>query len=145
MTTENKWYMYENDIYGVNALTDFPSKEALVEYILSPDYLESRISEEIDEAGKVDLKDACDRYMSNELNAFDFGEEVLMGLSDYDCEIEMMIIEDFQSLRTGKTEFSQECIEVYCDEAGIDSKTIPDDHVEGFQKYFDDAHDNWIG
>lgn len=110
----NKWYLYENDIYGVNGLMDFPSKKDLVDYVLSADFLENRISKEIDEAGREDLQDACEKYMAGTIEAYDYTDQVLENLADYECEIDSMTIEDFESLRSGKSTFSQETIAMFC-------------------------------
>jgi hypothetical protein len=127
---------------------DFPSKKDLVDYALSPDFLENRISKDIDEAGRVDLQDACEKYMAGTIEAHDYTEQVLENLADYECEIDSMTIEDFESLRSGNSSFSQETIEMFCSrQEGIEEPVtvISDEHKEAFQKFFDDAHKFWIG
>jgi hypothetical protein len=144
----NKWYLYENDDYGVNGLLDYPSKGALCDYIRSADFLANRISRDMDEAGRSALQDACDSFMADEINEADFCDEVLQNLADYDCEIDSMMIEDFERLCAGHSEFSQEAINMFCHRQGIEpvlQAVVTDEHIVAFQQFFDSAHEHWIG
>lgn len=142
---ENVWYMYENDIHGVNGLLSFPSKSKLVAYLKSDEFFELRFEEEPSEELRTTVVDAADRFASAEIDASELSTALELVFVDFDSEVETIEVEDFESLCKGESGFVEEAIELFCEKEDIDYVSeISDDLMPAFKQFFVDT-DYWIG
>lgn len=145
-TTNNDWYIYENDIYGVDALLDFGSKDELLDYVLDEDFADNRIPEGISEKGKAALQKYTDQFRANEVDHVQYAADLLDVIMEEEGEIERLQVEDFERICTGKSAFAELAISVFCDRQGIDVlQTIPTALQPAFKAILDNAIGDWIG
>ncbi|MGH1337078.1 MAG: hypothetical protein ACRBFS_13220 [Aureispira sp.] len=145
-TINNDWYIYENDIYGVDALLDFGSKEELMEYVLDEDFADNRIPEGLSEKGKAALQIHTDQFRANEIDQLQYAAQLLDLIIEEEGEIESLQIQDFERLCEGKGGFAELSISVFCDRQGIEAiKTIPTAQRPAFKTLLENALGDWIG
>jgi Ni,Fe-hydrogenase I large subunit len=142
----NDWYIYQNDVYGVNGLLTFQNKTHLMDYVMSEDFVHISAPDGIQEEDYEKIKDLTQKFSTNQLTNIEYAQELLDILVSNQGDIEQMYMEDFESLCKGVSEFSQSCIGGFYSLRGIKSlKEIPEKDKEAFKGYFDNAEDTWIG
>ena len=142
----NDWYIYQNDIYGVNGLLTFQNKKHLMDYVIGKEFINTSAPDGIQEEDYEKIKDLTQKFSTNQLTNIEYSQELLEILINNEGEIEQMYIEDFKNLCKGISEFSQSCIEGFYGERDVKPlKEIPEKDKKEFKNYFDNAEDTWIG
>ncbi len=143
----NDWYIYQNDIYGVNGLQIIKTKEALVDYLTSKEFLSRSVPEGLNNDENKKVKDLTHKFSNNQITNIEYAQKLLEIFIDNEGEIEEMHIEDFESLCNGESEFSKSCIDGFYSEMDIEElpTKVSASDKEDFKSYFDNAHENWVG
>lgn len=142
---KNSWYVYENDIHGVNGLLSFETRAELASYLLTDDFYESRFDETNDALTEIVTK-ASGRFASSELDGPGLSSVLEAAFGEHDSEVESIEVEDFLGLCSGKSGFAEEAIEIFCEKEEIDFvPTISDDLKPAFLDFMDNCVDYWIG
>ncbi len=147
MTTskDNKWYKYENDIFGVNGLLDFETKESLADFMVNGGFIESAMPDGMTDEDKGHLKDYTEEFLAGTMDSMEYADEVLQLVVGNEGELDELMIEDFKSLCTGKTEFGQMTVEYFAEHNELEIDAVTADQEASFQNFFDTAYDVWIG
>lgn len=145
-TPSDVWYMYENDIHGVNALLAFESKAALIAYLRDdPEFLEGRF-DAIDDALRAAVHAIADQYARGDLDDAELSEALTVLYGEHGSEVECVEIEAFSSICTGQSDFAQEAIETFCDVEEIELVAQIDAALQpAFRRFFENADEIWIG
>ena len=142
----NNWYIYQNNVYGVNGLLTFQNKKDLMDYVICEEFVNISASDGIQEEDCEKIKDLTQKFSTNQLTNIEYAQELLKILINNEGEIEQMYIEDFESLCKGISEFSEYCIGVFYSLRGTKPlKEIPEKDKKEFKSHFDNAEDSWIG
>lgn len=142
----NDWYIYENDIYGVNAILEFGSKEELANYVLDEEFVEFRIPEGISEEGQQKLEQLTQQFKAGELTNKAYSTELEEVLTEEEGEIESIHIDSFEEVCQGKDYLGEFAIEVFAERKELgDIKSIPEELKAEFKSFMDSALGDWIG
>ena len=142
----NDWYIYQNDVYGVNGLLTFQNKTHLMDYVISEEFVNISAPDGIQEEDYEKIKDLTQKFSTNQLTNIEYAQELCEILINNEGEIEQMYIEDFENLCKGISKFSEDCIGVFYSLKGIKPlKEIPEKDIKEFKTFFDNAEDSWIG
>jgi len=145
MGFNNTWYTYENDVYGVQGLLEYETKEELIEYITSEDFIELRENNKFPDEGKSQIKEISKLFKENKINHIQYSEKLSKILTENKSEINYIMVEDFNSLCTGQTEFGELAVELMCDTLEIDNlKEITDDIKLKIDDFYEIAFNAWI-
>lgn len=150
MNNENgsKWYIYEDDIHGSNALMSFSTKADLLDYIRSEAFVqESQLSQQINEGAYQRIRSYCEQFSKNEINHVEFSGRLLETLSQHGSGVASIYIEDFENLKTGDSEFSKFAIAGFCELTDVEPVGFIGDELSAdYQDFFDRAYEfHWVG
>lgn len=142
----NDWYLYENDIYGVNALLEFGSKEELANYILEEEFVEFRIPEGISEEGQLKLEQLTQQFKTGELNNQQYSTALEELLTEEEGEIESIHVDSFEQVCQGQSHLGEMAIEIFAERKDLEKlKSIPEELKGEFKEFMNGAVGDWVG
>jgi hypothetical protein len=144
---DNPYYIYMEDVYGVNGLLDFKSKRDLTEFLNCEDFFENVEIKSISDTEKKQISEAIVLYEDNSINNIEFEEKLMdiFGNIEGFC-LEKLNIEDFESLCNGESDFGKMSIEIFCEHNDYEEYSkIPEELKKEFRSFFDTATDTWVG
>jgi hypothetical protein len=143
---KNKWYVYQADVYGVDGMLDFSSKESLIKFMVSDEFLERCMPDGVSENTADEVKKISNRFALNEIDFIKYSEALLNVFKRNEGEIDTMYIEDFESLCKGKSKFGKMALEIFFETNELDPlENIPNKLMEDFKDFLDNANENWTG
>lgn len=145
-TINNDWYIYENDIYGVNALLEFGSKEELANYVLEEEFAEFRLPEGISEEGQQKLEQVTQQFKKGELTNKQYSTALEELLTEEEGEIENIHVDSFEQVCQGQSYLGEMAIEIFAERKDLgELKSIPEELKGEFKEFMDGAVGDWVG
>jgi len=145
MSLNNTWYSYENDVYGKSGLLEYENKEELIEYITSEDFIELRENNKFSDEAKYKIKELSNLFKENKINHIEYSKKLSEVLIENESEISHIMIEDFNSLCTGKTKFGELTVELVSETLEIENlKEVTDDIKVRIEDFYEIAFNAWI-
>lgn len=145
-TINNDWYIYEKDIYGVNALFEFGSKEELMNYIVEEEFIDHRMPDGISSEGNTLLQKLTDQFRTNELSRVQYIAALEELMKKEAAEIEHFYIDNFESLCQGNTHLGKIAVKIFAERQGDgELTTVPEELKPTFKEFMDNALGDWIG
>jgi len=143
---ENNWYIYQEDIHGVNGLLSFSSKEELIEFVKSEDFIEICMLEGISENTSQQIQEASKLFAINTINYIEYAKALLDIIETNHGDITNMYIESFESLREGNSEFGKMAIVHFYEIKKLNPiGHISEELKEIFRDFLDNADGVWVG
>lgn len=142
----NNWYVYQEDIHGVNGLLAHPSKELLIDYIVSEDFVEICMPDGILKSDIIKIEDLSQQFLSNKITHIQYAAELLKVIENNAGDITTMYIEDFESLCERNSDFGKMTVTYFYEI----NKLKPLDHISNelkdtFRDFLDNADGVWVG
>jgi hypothetical protein len=143
---ENNWYIYQEDVYGVNGLLTFSSKQNLIKFVNSEDFMENSMPEGISENTPQQIEEASNLFTLNTIDYVEYAKALLEIIETNNGDITNMYIEDFESLCEGKSAFGKMAVTYFYEI----KKLNPINHIsnelkEKFRYFLDNADGVWVG
>jgi hypothetical protein len=141
---ENNWYIYQEDIHGVNGLLSFSSKEELIAFVKSEDFIENSMPDGISETTSQQIQEASKLFAINTINNIEYAKALLDIIETNHGDITNMYIESFESLCEGNSEFGKMAIVYFYELNKLKPiSSISNELRNDFKTFLDDAL--WVG
>ncbi len=143
---ENNWYIYMEDINGVNALLVHSSKKLLADCISDEEFLEMSMPEGVSKSDSKKITELSKQFVSDIITPRQYATKLFKIIENNEGDTTTLYIEDFEGLCEGKTDFGKMAVLYFYEISKL--KPMPNvatESKEAFKKFLDNADGVWVG